>query len=179
MGKSFELSQNFKNSFYISGKLNVGICIDCIHMYITESQISMGTSVPGKILEKIVLGVIEKHQKDNAVIDPSQHRFTRGKSCLTNLISFYDKVTHLVDQGKPVNVIFWGFSKALNTVSHSILLDKMPSVQLDKHIPQWVSNWLMGRAQRVTVNGVTSGWGHSLEAFCRDPSEGQYSLMSS
>ena len=46
-------------------------------------------------------GVTEKHLRDNAVIGPSQHGFARGKSCLTNLISFYDKVTQLVDQGKP------------------------------------------------------------------------------
>ncbi|RMC21685.1 hypothetical protein DUI87_02553 [Hirundo rustica rustica] len=44
--------------------------------------------------------------------DHSQHGFMRGKSSLTNFISFYDKVAHLVDQGKPVDVIFGDFSKA-------------------------------------------------------------------
>ncbi|GAB0183772.1 mitochondrial enolase superfamily member 1 [Grus japonensis] len=34
----------------------------------------------------------------------------------------------------------------------------MSSIQLDKNLVQWVSNWLMGQAQRVMVNGVTSGW---------------------
>ena len=88
----------------------------------------------------------------------SQHGFTRGKSCLTNLISFYDKVTHLVDQGKPVDVVVLDFSKAFDTVSHSILLDKLSSTELDKSIICWVSNWLMDQAQRRIVNGVTSGW---------------------
>ena len=46
------------------------------------------TSVPGKIMEKIILEVIEVHLGDNAVIGPRQHGFTRGRSCLTNLISF-------------------------------------------------------------------------------------------
>ena len=46
------------------------------------------TSVPGKIIEKVILGVIEKHLRDNAVLGHSQHGFMRGKSCLTNLISF-------------------------------------------------------------------------------------------
>lgn len=46
------------------------------------------TGVPGKIMEKVTLGLSEKHSRDNAVVGHSQHRFTRGKSCLTNLISF-------------------------------------------------------------------------------------------
>uniref|UniRef100_A0A8B9BL04 Reverse transcriptase domain-containing protein n=1 Tax=Anser brachyrhynchus TaxID=132585 RepID=A0A8B9BL04_9AVES len=34
----------------------------------------------------------------------------------------------------------------------------MSSIQLNKTIIRWVSNWLTGRAQRVVVNGATSGW---------------------
>ncbi|NWW20033.1 PO22 protein, partial [Falcunculus frontatus] len=78
------------------------------------------TSVPGKVTE-IILGGTEKHLKDNAVIGHSQHGFMRAKSCLSNPTSFYDKVTHPADQGKPVDVTFLDFSKAFDTVSHSIL----------------------------------------------------------
>lgn len=42
------------------------------------------TSVPGKIIEKIILGVIEKHLKVNAVISQSQRGFMKGKPRLTN-----------------------------------------------------------------------------------------------
>uniref|UniRef100_A0A8B9ZNN1 Reverse transcriptase domain-containing protein n=2 Tax=Anas TaxID=8835 RepID=A0A8B9ZNN1_9AVES len=116
------------------------------------------TSVPGKIMEKMILKVIEAHLGDNAVTGPSQHGFTRGRSCLINLISFYDKITRLVNQGKPDDVISLDFSKVFDTLSHRILLGKMSSIQLNKNIIQWVSNWLTGRAQRVVVNGATSGW---------------------
>ncbi|KAJ7422027.1 RNA-directed DNA polymerase from mobile element jockey-like protein [Pitangus sulphuratus] len=116
------------------------------------------TSVPGKVMEKIILEGIEKHLKDSVVTAHSQYGFMRGKSCLSNLISFYDKVTHLADQGKPVDVIFLDFGKAFDTVSCKILLDKMSSTQLDKHIMWWVSNWLTGRAERVMVKGGTSEW---------------------
>ncbi|KAJ7415370.1 hypothetical protein WISP_78576 [Willisornis vidua] len=49
------------------------------------------TSVPGKVVEKFILEGIEKHLKDNAVSGHSQHNFMRGKSCLSNSISFYNK----------------------------------------------------------------------------------------
>ncbi|KAJ7404807.1 hypothetical protein WISP_143591 [Willisornis vidua] len=115
-------------------------------------------SVPGKVKVKIILGSIEKHLKDNAVTGHSQHGFLRGKSCLSNLISFYHKVAHLADQRKPFDVILLDFSKLFYTVSHRILLNKMSNMQLDKHIMQYVSNWLTGQAQRVIVNGETSDW---------------------
>jgi len=35
------------------------------------------TSVPGKITEKVILGITEKHLGDNAVISHSQHGFMR------------------------------------------------------------------------------------------------------
>jgi len=58
------------------------------------------TSVPGKITDKIILGTIERHLKTNTILRQSQHRFTKEKSCLTNLISCYKTVIHLVDEGK-------------------------------------------------------------------------------
>ncbi|RMC10124.1 hypothetical protein DUI87_12922 [Hirundo rustica rustica] len=90
------------------------------------------TSVPGKVMEKVLLGGVEEHLKDNTVIDHSQHSFMSGNSCLSNLISFYDKVTHPADQGKPVDVIPLDFSKAFDTVCHRILLDQMSRTQVDE-----------------------------------------------
>ncbi|KAK4830144.1 hypothetical protein QYF61_008632 [Mycteria americana] len=116
------------------------------------------TSVPGKVMEQIILSAITWHVENNQGIKPSQHGFRKGRSCLTNLISFYDKVTCLVDEGKAVDVVYLDFSKAFDTVSHSILLEKLAAHGLDRCTLRWVKNWLDGRAQRVVVNGVYSGW---------------------
>ncbi|KAK4827580.1 hypothetical protein QYF61_019482 [Mycteria americana] len=116
------------------------------------------TSVPGKLMEQIILSAITRHVENNQGIRPSQHGFRKGRSCLTNLISFYDKVTRLVDEGKSVDVVYLDFSKAFDTVSHGILLEKLAAHGLDGCTLRWVKNWLDGRAQRVVVNGVYSGW---------------------
>ncbi|XP_071881468.1 uncharacterized protein [Anas platyrhynchos] len=116
------------------------------------------TSVPGKLMEQILLGVIMRHLKGKQAIRPSQHGFMEGRSCLTNLISFYDKVTLWVDEGKAVDVVYLDFSKAFDTVSHSILLKKLAALGLDWRTLHWVRNWLDGRVQRVVVNGAKSSW---------------------
>ena len=75
--------------------------------------------------------------KVNQGIRPSQHGFMNGRSCLTNLISFYDKVTRLVDEGKAVNVVYLYFSKAFDTVPHSILMEKLDAHGLDGCALHW------------------------------------------
>ena len=66
-------------------------------------------------------------------------------------------VIHSVDQGKLADVMILDLSKP-SVLFLSILLDKLSSIQLDKYIVQWMNNWLTGWAQRITVNGLTSGW---------------------
>jgi len=104
------------------------------------------------------VSVLTGHMKDNQGIRPSQHGFMKGRSCLTNLISFYDHMTCLVDEGKAVDVIYLDFSKAFDIVPHSILLEKLAAQGLDGCTLHWIKNWLNGRAQRAVVNGVKSSW---------------------
>ena len=96
--------------------------------------------------------------KVNHGIRPSQTGYVNGRSYLTNLISFYDKVTHLVDEGKAVSVVYLDCSKAFDTVPHSILVEKLPAHGLDGRTLHWVKQWLDGWTQRVVVNGVKSSW---------------------
>jgi len=68
----------------------------------------------------------------------------KGRSCLTTLISFYDQVTRLVDEGKAVDVVYLDFSKSSDTVPHSILLQTLAVHGSDGCTLHWIKNWLTG-----------------------------------
>ncbi|PKU29605.1 rna-directed dna polymerase from mobile element jockey- hypothetical protein [Limosa lapponica baueri] len=90
------------------------------------------TSVPWKIMERLVLEVISKHIEDKEVIGSGQHGFTKGKSCSTNPVAFYDVITGWLAEGRAVDVIYLDFSKAFDTVSYNILIRKLRKCGLDE-----------------------------------------------
>ncbi|GAB0203979.1 mitochondrial enolase superfamily member 1 [Grus japonensis] len=124
------------------------------------------TSVPGKIMEQILLETMLRHMENKEGIGDSQHGFTKGKSCLTNLVAFYDGVTALVDKGRATDIIYLDFCKAFDTVPHDILLN----VQVENG-DEWRSSGV-GTGTRalfnIFVSDMDSGIECTLSKFADD-----------
>ena len=122
------------------------------------------TSHIGKILEAIIKEKLLGHLMIHSLINTSQHGFLPRKSCLTNLLEFLEYVTHAVDSGKPVDVIYLDFQKAFDKVPHARLLNKLLAHGISGKILQWIGEWLKGRQQRVVLNGNVSSWLYVISA---------------
>ena len=63
-----------------------------------------------------------------------------------------------MDEGKAADIVYSDFNKAFNTVSHTILLEKLATCRLDRYTLCWVKNRLDGWTKRVARNQVTFSW---------------------
>ncbi|CAM5114447.1 unnamed protein product [Eretmochelys imbricata] len=63
-----------------------------------------------------------------------------------------------MDEGKAVHMLFLDFSKAFDTVSHSILASRLKKYGLDEWTIRWIESWLDCQAQRVVINGSMYSW---------------------
>jgi len=110
------------------------------------------TSIPGMVMEQLMLYVFSKQVVEKKVIiRSSQHG-------LTSLIAFYDGMTGSVDEGRAMDVVYLSFSKAFDNVTRNILLGKLRKCGLDEWTVRWIENWLNGRTQKDMISSIESSW---------------------
>ena len=116
------------------------------------------TSVVCKLMETIIRDRVVSYLERNKRIKDSQHGFRSRRSCLTNLLDFFNDVFNLYDESGSVDVIYLDFQKAFDKVPHNMLLSKIHAHGIRGNIHKWLQDWLCERKQRVVINGSSSSW---------------------
>ena len=109
-----------------------------------------------KIFEKIVRKNIVDFMERHDLFNNNQHGFRMGRSCLSQLLSHYDKILSLLEQGLNVDVIYLDFSKAFDKLDFHIILKKLKELGITGKLGRWIHSFLTGRNQSVLVNGTRS-----------------------
>ncbi|KAF4796588.1 hypothetical protein TURU_083014 [Turdus rufiventris] len=113
-------------------------------------------SVSGKIMEQLLRETLLRHMENNEMIGNSQHGTIKVKSCLTNFLADYHRVTAVVDEGRETGIISLDLNK--DTVPRDIYVSKMERRGSDGWATGWIKNWLDDHAQSVEVSGAMSKW---------------------
>ena len=67
------------------------------------------TCVLCKVMEKIICDALIEHLKEYDLIRKSQHGFMRRRSTLTNLLSYLEDLTKIMDDGFSLDVVYLDF----------------------------------------------------------------------
>ncbi|KAL5258599.1 hypothetical protein ACHWQZ_G009170 [Mnemiopsis leidyi] len=116
------------------------------------------------ILCKVYEKLVREHLLDflEERISKHQHGFVKGKSCLSNLLETFDNILNLLDEGVPVDLLYFDFSKAFDTVPHFRLLSKLEGFGIKGKVLEIIKDFLTERTMRVCVEGQWSDVKHVL-----------------
>ena len=114
------------------------------------------TSLPMKVLEYCIKDMIII--KCGHLIRDNQHGFSREKSCLTQLLPLIDKFSVALNNKSRVDIIYFDFAKAFDSVNHDLILAKLKNkFGIDGLLLQFLRDYLYNRHQQVVINGSLSG----------------------
>ena len=99
-----------------------------------------------------------EHLQSRGLLADAQHGFRPGRSCATQLMMAIEEWSCMIEKGEPVDILYLDLAKAFNTVPPRKLLKKVKAYGIGGKILRWIEAFLVGRQQRVTVNGSRSGW---------------------
>ena len=114
------------------------------------------TSLSCKLLEHVVHSNIMTHFDKFEVLDDAQHGFRKRRSCVSQLISTLDDFANCLKNQQHIDAILLDFSKAFDKVDHEGLILKLEHLGIRNSLLNWIRSFLIGRNQRVVIEGKES-----------------------
>ena len=106
-----------------------------------------------KVFEKIIKKKMVDYLDKNSLFNDCQHGFRSSRSCLSQLLCHFEEILSILDSGDFADVIYLDFSKAFDKVNFKVLLNKLKILGIGGKLGRWIYSFLVGRKQRVSVNG--------------------------
>ncbi|CAL4087000.1 unnamed protein product, partial [Meganyctiphanes norvegica] len=100
------------------------------------------TSVPCKVMERLVKNKIMDHLESNNLLSKHQHGFRSRRSCLTQLLEYFQEIHDFLDASDPVDAVYLDCKKAFDTVPHKRQIVKLKAYGITGKILKWIESFL-------------------------------------
>ena len=115
-------------------------------------------SVLSKVFEKVMYNRLLSFLNKYKVLIDTQFGFRKLHSSYMALLLMVDQISKAIENGNFIVGIFLDFSKAFDTVNHTILLSKLYHCGIRGKALEWFTSYLYMRQQFVTYNNIKSSY---------------------
>jgi hypothetical protein len=107
-------------------------------------------------VEHVIASYLRQVWDKNDWLYEGQHGFRPGYSCESQVITVCKDIADSLDKGDSIDAIIVDFSKAFDLVPQGRLLSNIANSGVDSRVVVWIREFLLGRTQRVRVEGQLS-----------------------
>ena len=94
--------------------------------------------------------------ESNKLLSSKQFVFRRKRSTELATAYFIDKIRHAMDKGEYTGAIYVDLSKAFDTISHGMIVNKLPQFGITGVAQQWIASYVFARQQQVRYKWILS-----------------------
>jgi len=107
-------------------------------------------------MEKTIYTQLIEYLEKNKLLTNCQFGYRAKRSTESAATLFVNQVRKEIDTGRLVGAVFKDLSRAFDTVSHGVLLEKLKAYGVREQEISWFSHYLFHRTQIVEMNNVSS-----------------------
>ena len=112
--------------------------------------------LPGRIFEHLISHRFKMYLDQNKVLTKVQHGFRKSHYTISSITTLLHNIYNCVNEDKDMYLVFLDLKKAFDTVSHSILINKLCTIGIDITTVKWFESYLENRQQYVKFNNEIS-----------------------
>ena len=88
----------------------------------------------------------------NSILSDNQHGIRKGRSADLGILTLTENIYESVEKNEFLTGILFDLSRAFDTLSHTILLNKLSYYGFRGITSDWITNYLISRKQFVSYN---------------------------
>ena len=100
--------------------------------------------------------MVYKYLQEHRLLSSHQSGFRPLHSTSTCLTQVTNTLFHNIDNGYLTRLVILDLGKAIDTLDHNAMLNKLSLFGFNRSPVQWFSSYLTGRTQSISVNGTIS-----------------------
>ena len=97
-----------------------------------------------------------KFLEDNNLLASQQHGFRKGRSTVTQLLEYYEKICKAIEDRTNLDTVYLDFAKAFDKADYGIAAHRMKELGIGGELGVWLVSFLTNRRQQVIANNKIS-----------------------